>query len=65
MATKTHRWLCANGHSFLFGTEQWHDEVNQGYLSDGAPIPSYCTEVFEDSDEPCMDSTSLIDTGSE
>lgn len=61
-------WTCAHGHSFVFGDEEWHYELNQGLLEDGAPIPMYCTEQFdytdEDAgiyeDEPCLDSSSLI-----
>lgn len=52
-------WHCGNGHTFTFGDEDWHYELNQGYLVDGSPIPMYCTERYEN-DEPCMDSSSLI-----
>lgn len=57
-----HEWVCGNGHRFTFGDEEWHAEVNQGLLEDGAPIPMYCT-ADGNGGEPCMDSSSLIDEG--
>lgn len=56
-----HEWTCGNGHTFVFGNEDWHADLNQGLLPDGAPIPMYCTA--DEDDEPCMDSSQLIDDG--
>lgn len=57
MSTPTPRvWHCGMGHSFVFGDEVWHYDINQGMI-DGSPIPMYCTH--EDDGEPCMDSSSL------
>lgn len=63
-------WHCGAGHTFLYGDEDWHFEMSQGLLSDGAPVPMYCTEVWTvyDADpyigryegEPCLESHSLI-----
>lgn len=59
-------WCCGQGHRFLFGDEEWHEEASQGRLEGGELIPMYCLadeETDEELDEPCMDSSSLIPWG--
>lgn len=53
-------WICANGHEFTYGDEDWHEAVSQGWTKkEHVLIPCFCTHRYENG-EPCNDSTSLI-----